>query len=265
MFKTEFKRAFSTISFKIAILIGLIFSILNAIKYNSFSIGEQLKSVAKMDPVTPFQNFMLFQLNPISNVFILIIPLLCTLAYGDSYAEDVNSRFLNSLITRVSKGKYLTTRYIVNFIMAGVTIAVPLLINFIIAMLSTPNIEPDIIYGNSPMLSDSFLIGLYFAHPIIYSLMLIVIDFFWAGAFASIALGVSIFVKNKFLVLIIPFILNFFIPSILQAFNLYGYQPMELTYVVCLGNPIGISFEFIFVVIATFSLFYFGGKKHEVS
>ncbi|MBW6411667.1 hypothetical protein [Clostridium weizhouense] len=262
MFFQEVKRGFSRISFKIALFIGTVACILSSIlmKTESYSIQSYIKAYE----ISSYDNFIFFNLNSISNILILIFPILSVLSYSDSYLEDINSGFIKCIHTRYSKKKYLMYKFLSNFVVGGLGFVIPLIINFIILILSYPSLPTHAILGKQTILCGGLFPALFYTYPILYIALWLVIYFMYAGAFASISLGVSTIIKNKFVVLFIPFLLCNVIGILLDITNKHSYSPLSFLYLSIKQDIKVIILEFIGIMIVSMSLFYLGGTKNEI-
>lgn len=261
MFSVELKRGFSRLSFKIAILIGIIFCTLSIVQVRGGN--NDLQEYIKAYITTPFDNFIFFKLNPISNILILILPIISSLSYSDSYLEDVNSGFIKFIYTRQNKQKYLLSKYFANFIVSGISFAIPILLNFIALMILVPNVQPNPILGQPTIMYGGLFPQLFYKHPILYIMMWIIIYFLYAGAFASVGLSLGIFIKNKFVVLILPFIFCNVASVLFELCDKSKYAPFQFLYLSNEQNFFIILFEFLIIFVITVVLFSCGGYKNE--
>lgn len=263
MFLIEIKRAFSRLSFKIAIAIGIIFCILS-LKGMLIYRGDVLNNYINYGYArTPFDDFILFKLNPISNLIIIIMPIICALNYSDSYIEDVKSGFIKNIYTRQKKHNYLLSKYFANFIISGIAFSAPLLLNYVVLILLYPNVQPDPIFGSATIMDGALFSEFFYGHGNLYIMMWIIIYFLYSGAFASIALCSSKFLKNKFIVLFIPFILYLVVEIFAESVDKMQYSPEFFLYLSMNQNFFIILLEFMFIFLVTISLFCFGGLNNE--
>jgi len=262
MFLCELKRAASRLSFKIVILIGTIFSALSIIqtgRAGNTSIQEYIHSFW----TSPFDNFIFFNLNPVSNILILIFPLLCAIPYSDSYLEDISSGFLKAIYTREKKQNYLIAKFFADFISSGIAFAAPLMFNLIALVMLYPSLSPHPILGRTTILEGGLLPQVYYAHPVFYILMWIFIYFLYSGATASIGLTLGVFIKNKFITLVSPFLIWWLVEGILEFCNLGKYSPLQFLYLSNSQDLVVIILEFIILLVATFIPFFLGGYVNE--
>jgi len=203
MLKMELNRIGNRPIFWILILAGLIYALIPVVNTWPKGVSDDFYVFY---PRSAFVSWMYF-IGDTYLVYSLTFPLLASLAYSDAYAEDFNSGLIKSVLTKVEKGKYLTIRYFVNFMIGGLVAVFPLIINFIGEMAAYPLIENNYYFGMPLVIQGSFWPELFYNHPILYILLRLFILFLFGGMLASIGLAVSTFVKNRYIVLIVPFLL----------------------------------------------------------
>jgi len=262
MFLCELKRAVSRLSFKIVILIGIVFSVLSLFQTGILGYTSSYEYIHTYW-VSPFDRFIFFNLNPVSNILIMILPLLCTLCFSDSYLEDMSSGFLKSIYTREKKQSYLIAKFSANFIVSGVAFAAPLVLNLISLMMLFPNIQPHPILGKTTIFQGGLFPQFYYNHPVLYIFMWIFIYFLYSGVIGSIGLTLGIFIKNKFIILVSPFLIWWFGEVIFEFLNLGKFSPFQFLYLSNSQNISIIIFEFILLLSITFIPFYIGGCINE--
>ena len=261
MIKSEINRVFKNKSFYAVLLVGITITTLEAFSNNNI----RLSTVDFIDfPNGVYNNLILYNLGEYMRMLQMVFPLIVTVAFADSYLEDVKSGFIKNIITRYDKKKYLITRFLVNFVVSGVVISIPLIVNYMLYAGSIPSIDPHIYFSQVNVDAYGFLPGLYYTYPFIHMCIRILLLFIYGGALSSIALATSIFIKSKYIITIIPFIvyigIDVIIPMMLQSG--YKYSPM-----IFLFNPTGYNFMFatipIILITGCFSIFFIGGMKNE--
>lgn len=275
MLKIELKRGFKRNTFLITLAIGIIICLGDLLINSQFyirrildpSFGTQAFSLEFMKGFvrSPYESFALFSPSEMSNLFFILIPILSAISFSDSYLEDLNSGFLKNVLSRCSKRNYLHSKFFANFIVSGITIALPLLIQLIFLLATRPNIMP---YKLSGTISMGWLnLDLFFNNPLAYTLIWIFISFMFAGVISSIALGISIVLRNKFVAVIAPFIVVMGIHILFDLLGLYRYSVIDFLR----GgfSIIGMKFyhmviTFALMFLLTYIPFYFGGKSNEV-
>lgn len=262
MFYAELKRGFSKLSFKIALLIGFVFVILHVI--GIIPIKSPIDNVSNYISgyiVNSYEMFMLFRLSGEGNSFVIMIPLLSAIVYADSYIEDSKGKVSNYIYTRERKEGYSICKYTVNFILSGVVIVIPLLLDMLICAMLYPSTPMDPMLGGW-YIEEGFLPGLLYLNAIGYVLLRIFICFMLAGAYSSIALAAGVFIKKKFAVVIIPFAVSMLIMFATDIADKFSYNHVGILY--GFGSSVSIaSIHFLIVFLISFLIFYYGVKKSE--
>lgn len=268
MFYAELKRGFSKLSFKIALIIGIVFVVVNIIKIihmetTSLEIPvDDVYIYTHAYIISSYDMFMLFKMSGEGNIFIIMLPLLSAIVYSDSYIEDSKGRISNFIYTRERKEKYIVCKYAVNFILGGIVIIIPLLIHMIICCMLYPTTQMDPMLGGMDI-RDGFLPQFFYWNSTIYALLRIFICFIFAGAYSSIALAASVFIKNKFAVVLIPFTIGFLGMLFTEIIGKKTYSHVGILYQD--GASIGIvSVHFLIILVSSFLIFYYGVKKCEI-
>lgn len=263
MFLLELKRGLNRKSFKLTLIIELVL-----IGIHLFEIYPMSLSISRVDEYTKaylissYEKFMSFELSKSGNIFIIMMPILAALPFSDTYLEDISNGFNSFLYTRYEKYKYCIYKYIVNFLIGGITIAIPLVIDFIGCSMLYPSIQPNNVFGGWYVIKEGVLPNLFASNPNMYILITIFINFLFGGIFSSIALSASIFTNKRFIVVLTPFIISLITSLLLNFINKYKYDPSYFLY----GNRASIILVFAeatFIIMITSILFYYGDKKNE--
>ncbi|MFR1709714.1 MAG: hypothetical protein ACLSV2_12500 [Clostridium sp.] len=270
MLKLELKRGLKRKTFIVALLVTTIFCVVQHLVSNYWWIimphandSVFFDTFLKSGIVSAYQCFIFFNLTPLGNLLFILMPILVAISYGDSYLEDLNSGFLKNILSRCSKQKYLKSKFLANFIISGITIAIPLIVNLLLLITTQASILPEKLSTNT-LMAGSLNLDMYLNHPALYILMWILIYFAFAGAISSITLGLSMVTRNKFIVLIAPFIIVQAMGILLGLLNLRDYSVAKFLYSYPEPNPIAMFITFTVIIMATFLPFYFGGKSNEL-
>lgn len=268
MLHIEIKRAFKRKSFLFALLVCTLICIVENIVYNYnyilmpyTSYPYFFEDYIKSSILSPYDCFIFFHLTPLSNILFIIMPILVSISYSDSYLEDLNSGFLKSILTRCSKHKYFRNKFLANFIISGITISIPLLISLLILLMTQANIKPEKLMNALSI--GNLNLDMYLNHPLIYTLIWISIYFIFAGVISNIALGFSIIIRNKFIVLITPFITVNVIDILFNLIGISDYSVTSFLFRYPKINPIAMMITFVVMLITVFLTFFFGGKSNE--
>ena len=142
-----------------------------------------------------------------SSIYFFVFPLLIALPYGWSYSEERKCGYRRMMITKTGKKKYYCAKYVAVFLSGGVAMVLPLIFNFWMTLLVVPAILPDVtmnmFYG---VFGGSFLAELYYTVPFLYVAIYLFIDFVYCGFLVCICMAVSGIVRQKWGVVLIPFL-----------------------------------------------------------
>lgn len=271
IYTNEIKRAFNTIGMKLALLVGCALSIWHVITViMPISEGQnyELSANAIDDlyvPISLYSTWMGNELFPIqSYIFYLILPLLAVLPFGSSFFEDIKSGYIINVCTRVEKKIYFKAKYLAVFLSGGVAVVAPLLLNLVLSSMFMPAFIPD--NGTVGTISPTTMAyEVFFTHPLIYVLMLIVIDFIFAGVIATLALSYTYFTEHRFGVMIVPFVFYFFIYSLTNLIDKTDYSLFFMLNGGANNNylPVYILYFLLFFILS-YVIFMWKGKKQDV-
>lgn len=162
-----------------------------------------------------------------SSIYFFVFPLLIALPYGWSYNEERKCGYRRMMITKTGKKKYYCAKYVAVFLSGGVAMVLPLIFNFWMTLLVVPAILPDVtmnmFYG---VFGGSFLAELYYTVPFLYVAIYLFIDFVYCGFLVCICMAVSGIVRQKWGVVLIPFLLLLFVHVITD----YIYSDPSVAY-----------------------------------
>ncbi len=260
--KYELIRAYTNIYFAAAVLIGCAITladISNVLKfYNVWS--NYPPSLYQYWICTEFKSSMI-------PVYFMLAPLLASLPFADSYFRDRRG-YIKQIITRTSRLKYLASKYLAVFISGGTAFALPLVVNFIAIACICPALAPQATTGTFATYENGFMSLLFINHPLIYCIFYIILDFILAGLLATVALTAALFIKNRFAVLLSPFILFLLISVVTNGFgkaqfDIYnllrasqGYQPHPTTLTYVMVSAV--------LLLLSFPLYYSKGGTDDV-
>lgn len=139
------------------------------------------------------------------NIIALLVPLIAVLPYADSLVEDRVSGFLRFVLIRVSYRYYLFAKFAVCWLSGGVATALPMLCFFVFVLLLYPR-------GLLPLslarvVPTGPLSGLYATAPDLYIFFLVALAFVFGGVYAILGLAVATLTDNRYVVVVIPFLL----------------------------------------------------------
>jgi len=135
--------------------------------------------------------------------YYLIVPLIAALPVATILRRDLDNGFLMQLRIKRKLKPVLRSYLTWSFILGGLVVAVPLLINIVSLALIYPSVFPDNLLNQNILVinQNTLFVSLYYHHPWIHSLLSILFVFFWGGLFAMFTTVMSLLLKNRFLAL----------------------------------------------------------------
>ena len=266
--KTEWERMINGRMFWISILVGCVISLvqivmevipraLNILGGYSGRAGE---------PRSMYMYWMgMNYASPYKEIFLTILPILAMMPHALSYYMDCNSGYIKSVYTRTKRINYLSAKYIITFVSGGIVIIIPYLLNMLISACMLPALNP-IRNGQYNSAADLFQELLY-NKPMLYIAVYLVINFVFAGMFATIVLTFTHIIDNIFLVSMMPFIAWYGLTILNKCLIIKGIEiiinPMTI---VDMSQPNTIEgYEligtFLIVAVPTFVMYFMNGVK----
>lgn len=284
--KLEVNKALKNRLFFISVILGCIITILS-LQYNINVYHNNLATLKDMALSSPEGYKVLTPAYTVFNnwiggepfslgtaIFFFVFPLLIALPYGWSYCEERRNGYSRSMIVQSGKTPYFISKYIAVFLSGGLAMAIPLIFNFLLAALIFPSITPvvtyDTVYG---VFGGSLMSNFYYTRPFLYVVIYICIDFVYSGLLACISLAVTAFLKQKWVVVIIPFFVCLMITfaerfvyisseTIYKRISpLYFLRPVESGYA---ASWTIIIVSAVMIFLTTFLIHMIWERKHEV-
>lgn len=196
-------------------------------------------------------------------LYYFLIPILISIPFAGSFKEDIQSRYIENIVTRVKKEKYYFAKYVAVFLTSGCIAIIPLILNFAVTALVFPVIMPQSNTALFPLFSYSLLGDLFYSHPFVYLAFYLGLNFVFFGLLATIALITSYICDNLFTTMLSPFILYLFVYAVTQITGWiqlcpFGFlrpsQPVA-------ADPVIVLTECVLMLLSGGVYFYVGKKK----
>lgn len=143
--------------------------------------------------------------------FYFLVFLVCTVPFSWSLVSEKQSGYESHMILSAGKPAYYISKYFASFLSGAFVIIVPLLTNFILSACFVPAFRPepyaDLYYGVPVTYLWS---SLYVTHPLLYVLLYILLAGVMAGMWATVGVSLAFLVQNRFVVMILPYLLLLF-------------------------------------------------------
>lgn len=277
--RSEIKRSMLNKYFICICILGIIIAILhsndNIAGYNN--IVKSLSEFAEkgQNPYSPITNAFTMWIgwdndNIYSKLFYYLFPILSILPYCWSYCSDIKSGYAEKSVKNIGKFNYHLSKYIAVFISSGLTIIVPLLLDFLIILLFVPAISPDSVYDiYYGIFSNNFMADIFYGQPFVYVLIFLLLCFVFCGLFGCLGYSISTLIKSKIVAIVVPIVLmglvEFVKNLIMKNDSIYNIEFSPLSFL-CPAksyttNWIIIISEVIILFFITFSLSVLRLKK----
>jgi hypothetical protein len=229
--KFEFRRAFYN-----PIFLGLlfIFSAFVIYRFMNFSVPQQDELYNTTKTLTPIW-LWLQEVSELSSfrIYFILATIIAALPFGLSYGADVRSNYIQFLYARTKKQHYLLAKYVATFV-AGGSIYVFSIIFYYILLICTYPTYP-IYFGDIGFMEKGLLGDLLIYSPHGYAIIYCILNFLYAGTYAVLALVTSLFNKNKFAIIGIPFVVHYIFGATLESLGYPWLSPERFL------RPLGIE------------------------
>lgn len=269
MIRFELSRAFTTIGFKLSILVGIIIAVSHFfISVLPYALKLDAITAMERPMMTPGQLYFIWlggNSNSVQSfLFFMILPLLAALPFADSFYSDATEGYIAEISTRTNLSHYLIGKYIAVFLSGGVAVIFPLLLNFFMCSQVFPALKPESAYNGSLIDAATSLGRMFYSRPLLFLFIHFLMVFFAAGFFAVFSLSASYYCSYQFLALISPFLLYISLVAIFGLFGLENWQPNNILDPAYYGEMI-IPFFVMCISLAILSLFFFfKGKRADI-
>ena len=271
MLITELKKMFDSRTLQWAILIGMGISLINVLEnYNLtrwfYDVQSNL-NLPSYGTLSIFHNWINGAQETVGElVYFTVFPVLAAIPYSWSLRSEIRDGYIEQILTRGNKKKYLMAKYVSVFLSGGVVIIFSMVLNFMMNAWFLPTCPTlHILVGGGDGL---FLSRVLFARPMLYVLLCLVTSFIWAGTLACLGLTISLFLKNTVVIVLAPFLV-FFSGSMISAAltkpsteigiveNLVT-DPMQLLHAMTLDyNPAWYVWMMLLLLLSLVSVVYF--------
>ncbi|MDE5765448.1 MAG: hypothetical protein K2I00_10930 [Ruminococcus sp.] len=230
----ELCRLFHSKALYIAILIGCFFSVW--LLHDQLAETKQYTMLIEQNgtikeglyyPDSVFNHFIgLDYWHKQPQTLYLLFPVLTSIPYASSYCTDKKSGYLKNLLTKEKRCVYYASKYVAVFFSGFITVFSILIFSLLITMMFYPLLPPEAITASFPAsLGNSMFKKLFINHPMIYTLLYIVIDSTFFGAIAIISMVVGMITDYSFVSLVSGTILYYSFSLVVTELKLYTHNP----------------------------------------
>lgn len=269
----ELRRAFCSRRFFLAVAVALVPSLLQLITgplaYGFGEIWARWRSgLYGVTPPSLYGTWMGGTLGSVfSELFYVLAPLFCCLPYAWSLGSDLHGGFAGVLVQRCDARSYLCAKSAACFLAAAAVVVVPQAVNFWLSALCVPTLSPDPAAGMYAVFARSAFSELFYAWPILYVGLYLLISAVTMGLFSVLAMLLAMPLRNTGLVAALPLIADELLYFALFCLGLGGYAPSRVIMPnqPVLGiEPVWVLVEICFLAVASAVLLYRRIEEFEV-
>lgn len=195
-----------------------------------------------------------------ASFIVLAFPIIACMPFANSYRTDIQTGFHHYVQYRMKKSRYMTIRLTVNALTGGIAVAIGPMIAFTFLMtlkflLNVPMLRP-----RDQLEPVRFFQSIGVSSPIMMMVIMIGIMFCCGIIFATLGLGISAIIQNKYIAIFVPFIYLILSVTVLAkihpALNAMALFDVDLID----QHKIGQTFLYgIVLVVVGITLFFIGG------
>lgn len=237
---TEIKKAFRNRRFWVSVLIGSLVSLLSAwnvikryleeLDFREWLIRESPQDYRNPDlPIyTIYNRWIGANYGEVEiDIFFILIPILAVLAYAWSYHEERKSGYIRNVVLRTGRTPYFLAKYTAAFLSGCITVVIPMAANIMALSAFLPSVNPDVYYdiynGIGP---QNMGFQMFYKMPAFFLIVRMLLICAVGGLSAASVVALSFFIRNKFALLLAPFL---FLLTIQYLSSLWYYYISDLS------------------------------------
>lgn len=251
MIKHEMKRLLTSKMLYLVIFVGILSGVFGLVSY--YSDIYFMKQTGNGDAISAYEAWLYCLSIGGGSIYRMIMPLLVTIPYADSYLNDKKSGYLNFILTRTSYRNYLFSKIIIivfgSIIVIGSILGGWWIIVNILFESSLPcngvNYHPAGIFHN-----------IYPKYPYFYILIITLSNIVIGIGYSLIGVGLSVFFKNRFMATAGPFslYLGLMMVSLMLRIGVLNPTVMVCPYELAESNLLMLLVNFIVTYIIAYFL-----------
>lgn len=146
----------------------------------------------------------------------LLFPITACLPYATSYITELESGYINILLTKVTLATYIRTKILIVILTGVLVMIIPSSFYLLFLIISK-----GLVITEYESITVTLFAGIYKSFPLLYIGIIILNASICSSLFALMGLSISAWIRNKYLTVIIPFSYYLFSAIILKQFNPY--------------------------------------------
>lgn len=219
MITNEFSKLIRSKILYISVFIGILSCLLGLISYYDTAFWSY--DAGLPEEISAY-NAWLDCLSVGSSVYRLILPLIIV-PFLDSYYLERRSGYQNYLLTRASRKQYFFSKWFVGILSAAMIVLVVLAVTFAICAALFPLNPP---LPEMSHVDRNFGFAFYLKKPMSYIVLLILSNMYFAVIYYTVGFSLSNLIRNRYLLLLSPFIIYIVQLLVWQLFRLPYASPL---------------------------------------
>lgn len=229
----EVHRMVGSWGFRIALALGLIIAVLQvcfvSIPFAYGDIWSNWRNGASGTYPPSFYNVWmgLTSYSVFTGIFYHTVPFLACMAYADSFCWDIHQGYAAEIVSRVGRRRYFTAKALVVTAAAAIVVLVPLVVNIVGTACFVPAYWPEASTKMFFVSSSNMLADLYYEAPGAFIAVFVAFAVACGMLCALIACVASFWIENRFVVVLLPFALCYFLQFMVNGTFLAGFVPFN--------------------------------------
>lgn len=222
MFRYELKLAIRSKLIIFSLIIGILSGIPGIVSY--YSDTKFMIAAGMPEAVSCYQAWLYALSLGSGAVYKILVPLLI-IPNLDSFFVERKNGYSNFVAARSDHKTYFFAKLFSGVLVSGLILTVVMVVWFCVCAIAFPHNVP--VDSFTYIASDSFR-ELFVEKPIVYILIIIVLNISFAIIFYSLGYGISYFCKNKYIVMVIPFLIYLSMTMLASLLNFEILSPISM-------------------------------------
>ena len=210
----ELKKALKSPGFKLALIISIIIVMMDYVVnvmpllISNHELLMERSNIYEVLPFNSYEKWIGGRETSISVAFFILVPLIASMPYGDSYFKDMNNGLGNYILVKCDSRKYVNAKYIATFLSGAIAVGIPMICSYLICSMTMSTYAPFPDDGMNMMMPKSSMSYIYYKYPLLYLIISILMVMVYAGCMATVAMCVTIYTNRIYMVEIFPMLLS---------------------------------------------------------
>lgn len=222
MLRLELKKALTNKFFLVTLAVWCVLALLSAIymieNYGNFNpqfLDDYFLRDGELyeNPYLPLTGFYTSwiggeSLSLVYSVFYTLLPVAAALPFAWSFFTERQSGYIKNIAVRAKKLQYFVAKAAAVFLSGMLLVLIALVLNLFVVSAFLPVYQPEVNYVIYTHVNFGELwANLYYVYPFLFVILYVLLTAVYGGIFALLSLAVTFYIRNRFAVLLLPFLL----------------------------------------------------------